>query len=76
MDNTSPQDNTNLINNLLTRREVAKLLGVTPRSLDRWAYQNEGPRRFKIGRLTFYSRRSINAWLDKLETETGRGGEL
>jgi predicted DNA-binding transcriptional regulator AlpA len=73
---TPPQDNRNLIDNLLTRFEVAKLLNITPRSLDRWAYQNEGPRRFKIGRLTWYDKQDVNAWLEKLKTETGKGGEL
>jgi predicted DNA-binding transcriptional regulator AlpA len=73
---TPPPDNTAIIDSLLTRREVAKILGVTPRSLDRWAWQCEGPTRFKIGRLTYYDRNDINVWLEKLKTETGRGGEL
>jgi predicted DNA-binding transcriptional regulator AlpA len=73
---TPQQDNRNLIDNLLTRFQVAKILNITPRSLDRWAYQNEGPRRFKIGRLTWYDKQDVNAWLEKLKTETGKGGEL
>jgi predicted DNA-binding transcriptional regulator AlpA len=73
---TSQQDSTAIVDNLLTRFEVAKLLNITPRSLDRWAYQNEGPRRFKIGRLTWYDKQDVNAWLEKQKTETGTGGEL
>jgi predicted DNA-binding transcriptional regulator AlpA len=70
----SQQDNKDLLGNLLTRIETAKILGVTPRSLDRWAWQREGPTRFKIGRLTYYDRSDINAWLEKLKADTGRGG--
>jgi predicted DNA-binding transcriptional regulator AlpA len=73
---TPSSDSTAIIDSLLTRREVAKILGVTPRSLDRWAGQSEGPRRFKIGRLTYYDSNDINDWLQKLKTETGRGGQL
>ena len=71
----SQEDNKDLIDNLLTRKEVGKLLGVTPRSLDRWAWERKGPTRFKIGRLTYYDRNDINAWLAKIKVETGIGGE-
>ena len=45
------------------------------RSLDRWAWERKGPTRFKIGRLTYYDRNDINAWLEMLKAETGRGGD-
>ena len=60
-----------IIDNLLTRLEAAKMLCVTPRSLDRWHWQREGPTRFKIGRLTYYDRADIVAWLEKLKSDAG-----
>jgi len=69
------ENNSTIIDNLLTRLEVAKLLGVTPRSLDRWAWRREGPTRFKIGRLTYYDKSDIVAWLEKLKADSGRCGE-
>jgi excisionase family DNA binding protein len=48
---------------LLSRAEAAAYLGVSPRVLDGWAYKNEGPPYFKVGRHTRYDRADLLRWL-------------
>jgi len=53
------------LDNLITRLELADLLRLTPRSLDRWAWQRKGPRRFKVGNKSYYDRADVDAWLER-----------
>ena len=53
------------LDNLITRLELAELLRLTPRSLDRWAWQRKGPRRFKVGNKSYYDRADVEAWLER-----------
>ena len=53
------------LENLIPRLELADLLRLTPRSLDRWAWQRKGPRRFKIGNKSYYDRADVEAWLER-----------
>jgi len=53
------------LDNLITRLELADLLRLTPRSLDRWVWQRKGPRRFKIGNKSYYDRADVEAWLER-----------
>ena len=68
------QDKISILDNLMPRLEVAEALRITPRSLDRWAWQRKGPRRFKIGVKTYYDRADVIAWLEQQKVDTGRGG--
>jgi hypothetical protein len=71
----TPERKTDLIGNLVTRLEAAKILGVTPRSLDRWFWNRKGPIRFKVGRLAYYDRQEIETWLRKLHADADWGGD-
>jgi len=53
------------LDNLISRLELAELLRLTPRSLDRWAWQRKGPRRFKVGNKSYYDRADVDAWLER-----------
>ncbi|MFN0263375.1 helix-turn-helix transcriptional regulator [Tepidamorphus sp. 3E244] len=48
---------------LITARELAARLGISQRTLSRWARMRTGPNRIKIGRKVFYRERSISKWL-------------
>lgn len=48
---------------LLTVAEVAKELGVSRRTLDRWSLLRKGPTRTHVGRKPRYSRAALNEWL-------------
>ena len=59
------QSTPSTLENLIPRLELADLLRLTPRSLDRWAWQRKGPRRFKIGNKSYYDRADVEAWLER-----------
>ena len=54
------------IPNLLNRVEFAELIGITPRSADRWAWNRKGPPRFKIGTQVYYDRADVEAYIEEL----------
>jgi len=49
---------------LLDSRQVADLLRVPPRTLDRWAYVGSGPPYLRLGRHRRYDPADLRAWLD------------
>jgi hypothetical protein len=51
-----------------SRQELADELGVTLRSLERWAWLRKGPPRTKIGNRVYYHRNAVESWL-KSQTE-------
>ncbi|WP_147028690.1 helix-turn-helix transcriptional regulator [Methylobacterium oxalidis] len=60
--------NSSFNSDLLTRVAAAKLLDVSPRTLDRWHLERTGPPRITIGRKVRYRLASINRWLATRET--------
>ncbi len=56
---------------LLTPREFAKLVGLTPRSLEEWRRLGKGPAfvRLSSQRHVPYPASAVKAWLDSLEHE-------
>ncbi|ACL55933.1 helix-turn-helix transcriptional regulator [Methylobacterium nodulans] len=52
-----------LVDDLLTRDAAARLLDVSPRTLDRWHLLRSGPPRIEIGRKIRYRLSSIKRWL-------------
>lgn len=54
-------------NGLLTCEEAATSLGISIRTLGRWARMGKGPPRIKIGRSIFYRRDAMEGWLLSLE---------
>ena len=53
---------------LLTSQEVAKCLGVHPRTLLRAAQRGDLPKPVRIGRLIRWSARAIDEWLQNVES--------
>ena len=44
--------------------EVAKMLGITPRTLDKWESQGCGiPGRFHLGKLVLYDALALDTWI-------------
>jgi predicted DNA-binding transcriptional regulator AlpA len=71
----SPSDpNANYINSstldgLLRREDLAKQLGVSPRTIDRWHALRQGPPRVCIGRTILYRIDAVRQWLQKREQQ-------
>jgi excisionase family DNA binding protein len=65
--------------NLLTKKEAARFLNVSIKTLDRWIYERRGPRYYKIGALVRYRDEDLIAFLEACPTGGGsaahRGGE-
>ena len=59
--------------NLLTKAELAELLGVSTRTIDRLEERRKGPPRIKLGRNVFYREESVHAWLENQEQHPVRG---
>jgi predicted DNA-binding transcriptional regulator AlpA len=57
---------------LLKPKDVAVRLGVTRRTLERWAARKIGPPVIRVGRAVFYRAEAIEAWLRSNES---RGDE-
>ena len=49
---------------LLTTRETATVLQVTPEALRVWRHRGQGPAAIKYGRQVMYRRSDIEAWLE------------
>lgn len=49
---------------LLTQRQFAEMLGVTPRSLERWRETGDGPPFLRVGGLVRYAPADVSAWLE------------
>lgn len=48
---------------LIGNDKAAKLIGVAPETLVQWRYQKRGPCYLKVGRLVWYRRADLCAWL-------------
>ena len=54
-----------LLENYLTKRQLASLLGKTERTLDVWHARGIAPRRVEIGKIRLYRKQDIEAWLEE-----------
>ena len=52
---------------LTTKEQAAEILGVSPRTLDRWHRLQMGPPRINIGRQVRYRPSTIKRWLVERE---------
>lgn len=53
----------NDINNYLTQKQVASLLHISTRTLERMRHEGSGPPFMKAGRRVLYSMSAIEEWL-------------
>ncbi|WP_366526141.1 helix-turn-helix domain-containing protein [Geothrix sp.] len=49
---------------LLTRREAASFLAISPRTLELWAIRGGGPAFVKVGHLCRYRMADLQAWTE------------
>ena len=49
---------------LLTTEEAAPRVRLSPRTLERYRVTGGGPEFLKVGRLVFYQRKTLDAWLE------------
>jgi len=61
----------NILNEYLTKAELASQLHRSVRSVDRWALTGDGPPYVRIGRRTLYRRAAVVEWLRALEMTPG-----
>jgi len=55
----------------LTKDQLARQLGRSTRTIDRWHTQRIGPRRTKVGnKLVLFSKKSVLEWLERQAEET------
>ena len=52
--------------------DLARELGISPRTLHRWHTERAGPPRVVVGRTILYRRASVLSWLESLEKEVAR----
>ena len=52
-----------ILDDYYTRQDIAAELGVTIRSLERWAWLRSGPQRTYIGNRVYYHRAAVEQWL-------------
>ncbi len=57
-----------LLDDYYSRQQLADELGITLRSLERWAWLRKGPKRTRVGNRIYYHRAAVMAWL-KSQTE-------
>lgn len=58
---------------LLDSEQLARILGVTHRTLDTWAHRREGPAYIRVGRHRRYDPSDVRAWLDAQRRPTNGG---
>ncbi|TXN72856.1 helix-turn-helix domain-containing protein [Methylobacterium sp. WL6] len=68
MAHTANPQRRDLFAELVDRTAAAELLGVSPRTLDRWHLLREGPPRILVGRQVRYRVSALEAWLLAHET--------
>jgi excisionase family DNA binding protein len=50
---------------LLSLRELAEYLGISPSSIHYWRAQGRGPRGFRIGKQLRFKTADVDAWLQE-----------
>ena len=61
-----------LLDGYLSKAEAARQLGMSPRTLDRWASVRFGPPRVRVGHKIFYREAAIRRWLGDQEDRPHR----
>ena len=67
-------ENAGLLADYMTPQQVAKELGVNPRTLDRWYQLRKGPVRTRLGKRVLYAQQDVTDWLGT-NRELNRGSQ-
>lgn len=60
---------------LFSGPELSDYLGLHDKTLERWAREGRGPRRFRIGQRAYYHRQDVDNWIECQVRDTGRGAD-
>jgi hypothetical protein len=71
LENTT-QARSTLLEEFMTRDELATTLNVSARTLARWKVLRMGPPRVEVGRLILYRRAAVSEWLATMEKGSRR----
>ena len=52
-----------MLKSLLTQQGLSELIGVSPRTLERWRVEGSGPRFCRAGRKILYPSEDVEKWL-------------
>lgn len=63
-------DGSIVLEGFLRREELAKQLGCSARTIDRWQALREGPPRVHVGRTILYNVESVREWLRSREQQS------
>ncbi len=72
-ENQSQETERPILAGFITANRLAKELGRSRRTLERWATLRLGPPRIVVGRLVLYKTDSVRAWLQANEKGVRRG---
>jgi len=56
------------VDRLIDQNEVASIIGVAPKTLERWRWQGVGPRFLKIGRLARYHYSDVVEYVNQIKS--------
>jgi hypothetical protein len=73
---TGPTAGTELLEGYLRPHDLARQLGVSIRTLDRWHAQRIGPPRCMIGRLILYRVTAVRDWMMSREIRPVHSGQI
>ncbi len=62
----NPDDDDNL---LIDGRELARWLGLSPRTIEVWRWKGGGPKYRKVGRYVRYRKGVVREWMESREFE-------
>ncbi len=60
---------------LITGPELSDYLGLHDKTLERWAREGRGPRRFRLGNRAYYRRQDVDNWIKCQVRDSGRGAD-
>jgi predicted DNA-binding transcriptional regulator AlpA len=63
-----------VLQGFLRRDELAKHLGLSPRTIDRWQALRDAPPRIHVGRTVLYRIEAVREWLQSKEHQASTGG--
>jgi len=56
--------------------EFSNYIGINEKTAERWAREGRGPKRIKIGQRAYYFRPNVDAWIENLVRDSGRGEDV
>lgn len=58
----------------LNRKQVAEIIGIADRTLQKWTWRGKGPKFFRIGKRVLYTVEAVQKWFEEVESGQAVGG--